>query len=254
LVIFIYYFKGGINNIMDNLKKFVAESDNIVFFGGAGVSTESNIPDFRSGTGLYKTKTKGSFPPEVMLSHSFFVKHPEEFYEFYRTKMIYRDAKPNPAHIALAELERQGKLQATITQNIDGLHQAAGSKNVLELHGSVHRNYCMQCGEEYDLDYVMEGSQGVPKCTKCGGIVKPDVVLYGESLDMDTLYKSADYIASADVLIVGGTSLAVYPAAGLIEYYKGDKLVLINKASTPYDGRARIVIHDSIGKVMSSIV
>ncbi|NLO82694.1 MAG: NAD-dependent protein deacylase [Clostridiales bacterium] len=239
---------------MDRLKNIILKSDNIVFFGGAGVSTESQIPDFRSSTGLYSQKGKKSYPPEVMLSHSFFISHPEEFYEFYKSKMIYRDAKPNPAHIALARLEEQGKLKAVITQNIDGLHQVAGSKNVLELHGSVHRNYCMECGKNYDLDYVINSESIVPRCEKCGGIVRPDVVLYEESLDMDVLYKAVDYISRADVLIVGGTSLVVYPAAGLVDYYRGDKLILINKTATPYDRRANIVIHDSIGKVLSCAI
>ncbi|NLX71336.1 MAG: NAD-dependent protein deacylase [Clostridiales bacterium] len=239
---------------MDKLKRIIMESDNIVFFGGAGVSTESQIPDFRSADGLYSEKDKKSYPPEVMLSYSFFISHPEEFYEFYKSKMIYKDAKPNPAHIALAKLEEQGKLKSVITQNIDGLHQAAGSKNVLELHGSVHRNYCMECGKNYDLDYVLNSQSVIPKCEKCGGMVRPDVVLYEESLDTDVLYKSIDYISQADVLIVGGTSLVVYPAAGLVDYYRGDKLVLINKTATPYDRKANIVIHDSIGKVLSSVV
>lgn len=238
---------------LDELKKLVEGSDNIVFFGGAGVSTESNIPDFRSASGLYSASQKTSYPPEVMLSHSFFVKHPEEFYEFYKTKMVYRDAKPNAAHIALAKLEERGKLKAVITQNIDGLHQMAGSKNVLELHGSIHRNYCMKCGQNYDLDYVMDSKELVPRCEKCGGMVRPDVVLYEESLDMDVLYKSIRYVSQADVLIVGGTSLVVYPAAGLVDYYRGKKLILINKTSTPYDYKANIVIHDSIGKVLSYV-
>jgi NAD-dependent deacetylase len=249
----LYYFQ-GIGDIMDRLKSIISKSNNIVFFGGAGVSTESQIPDFRSSTGLYSDKNKKTYPPEVMLSHSFFISHPEEFYEFYKSKMIYKDAKPNPAHAALAKLEEQGKLKAVITQNIDGLHQAAGSKNVLELHGSVYRNYCLKCGRNYDLDYIINSESVVPKCEKCDGMVRPDVVLYEESLDTDVLYKAVDYISRADVLIVGGTSLVVYPAAGLVDYYKGDKLVLINKTATPYDSRANIVIHDSIGKVLSSVI
>lgn len=239
---------------LEEFKRIVNESNNIVFFGGAGVSTESNIPDFRSATGLYSSKDKTSYPPEVILSHSFFMEHPEDFYEFYKSKMVYRDAKPNAAHIALAKLEQQGKLKAVITQNIDGLHQMAGSKNVLELHGSIHRNYCMKCGQNYDLDYVMNSKELVPRCQKCGGMVRPDVVLYEESLDTEVLYRSIHYISNAQVLIVGGTSLVVYPAAGLINYFKGDHLILINKTSTPYDYKADIVIHDSIGKVLSHVV
>ncbi|MCY6370282.1 NAD-dependent protein deacylase [Clostridium ganghwense] len=238
---------------MDNInmfKKMIEESSNIVFFGGAGVSTESNIPDFRSEAGLYKTKNNFSYPPEIMLSHSFFMKHTEDFFDFYKTKMIYNDAKPNDAHKALAELERRGKLKAVITQNIDGLHQIAGSKNVLELHGSVLRNYCMKCNKSFDLDYVMNSKGLTPICDECGGIVKPDVVLYEEGLDMNTLNSAVRHIQQADMLIVGGTSLVVYPAAGLIEYFNENKLVLINKASTPYDSQADLVINESIGKVL----
>lgn len=236
------------------LRKIIAESNNIVFFGGAGTSTESNIPDFRTAdTGLYNSGGQ-EYPPEVMLSHSFFMKHTKEFYKFYKNKMIYKDALPNLAHIALAKLEEQNKLKAVITQNIDGLHQLAGSKNVLELHGSVCRNYCMQCGESYSLDYVMDSKDIVPKCDKCGGIIKPDVVLYEEGLDTDTLQSAVEYIKKADVLIVGGTSLVVYPAAGLVEYYGGNKLVLINKSTTPYDRAANLVIQDSIGKVLSGVI
>ncbi|MBM7581847.1 NAD-dependent deacetylase [Caldicoprobacter guelmensis] len=239
---------------LEEFKRIVNESNKIVFFGGAGVSTESNIPDFRSATGLYSSKDKTSYPPEVILSHSFFMEHPEDFYEFYKSKMVYRDAKPNAAHIALAKLEQQGKLKAVITQNIDGLHQMAGSKNVLELHGSIHRNYCMKCGQNYDLDYVMKSKELVPRCQECGGMVRPDVVLYEESLDMDVLYRAVHYVSNADVLIVGGTSLVVYPAAGLVDYFKGKHLILINKTSTPYDYKADIVVHDSIGKVLSYVV
>jgi len=227
------------------LQKIIDESDNIVFFGGAGVSTESGIPDFRSVDGLYSQKYK--YTPETIISHSFFMKNTEEFYDFYINKMIFLEARPNMAHLRLAELEKIGKLKAVITQNIDGLHQAAGSKNVLELHGSVHRNYCMKCGKFYDVHTVVESKQ-VPKC-HCGGTIKPDVVLYEESLNSDILEKSVEYIENADVLIVGGTSLVVYPAAGLINYYKGKKLVLINKSSTQLDRRANLVINDSIGKV-----
>ncbi|MBP2032281.1 NAD-dependent deacetylase [Clostridium algifaecis] len=237
----------------EKLKNAVDSSNNIVFFGGAGVSTESNIPDFRSEAGLYKTKNNFSYPPEVMLSHSFFMKHTEDFFDFYRSKMIYKDAKPNDAHYALAKLEERKKLKAIVTQNIDGLHQLAGSKNVLELHGSIHRNHCTKCGKSFDLDYILN-SPNVPKCDHCGGIVKPDVVLYEESLNMDILNSSVEYIKNADTLIVGGTSLVVYPAAGLIDYFNGSHLVLINKASTQYDNKADIVIHDSIGKVLKSIL
>jgi len=235
------------------LKSMILQSSNIVFFGGAGVSTESNIPDFRSEEGLYQTKSKYNYPPEVMLSHSFFVDHTSEFYNYYKNQMIYKDAKPNQAHLVLAELETAGKLKAVITQNIDGLHQLAGSQEVLELHGSVLRNYCMKCSQSYDLDYILS-SEDVPKCSKCGGIIKPDVVLYEEMLNQSILNKAIRYVSSADMLIVGGTSLAVYPAAGLIEYYKGDKLVLINKSATPYDDRANLVIRDSIGKVLREAV
>ena len=227
------------------LKEIILKSNNIVFFGGAGVSTESGIPDFRSVDGLYNTKYK--YPPETMISHSFFMNNTEEFYDFYINKMIFLNAKPNNAHKKLAELEKEGKLKAVITQNIDGLHQAAGSKNVLELHGSVHRNYCMKCKKFHDVNYVVKAN-GVPKC-QCGGIVKPDVVLYEESLDSDIMEKAVQYIEKADVLIIGGTSLVVYPAAGLINYFKGSKLVLINKTSTPMDEKADLVIYDSIGKV-----
>jgi NAD-dependent deacetylase len=227
------------------LKKIIQGSDNIVFFGGAGVSTESGIPDFRSVDGLYNQKYK--YPPETMLSHSFFISNTSEFFDFYRNKMLFLDAKPNMAHKRLAELEKQGKVKAVITQNVDGLHRLAGSKNVLELHGSVYRNYCMKCGKFYDVQTIVESS-GIPRCS-CGGIIKPDVVLYGEALNQDVLEKSVRYIEDADVLIIGGTSLVVYPAAGLINYYRGNKLVLINKSSTMMDRRANLAINDSIGKV-----
>ncbi len=233
----------------EELKELIDSSDNIVFFGGAGVSTESGIPDFRSTDGLYNQNY--DYPPEEIISRSFFEREPDEFYRFYRDRMIYRDAKPNKAHIALAKLEREGRLKAVITQNIDGLHQAAGSENVLELHGSVHRNYCCRCHKFYSLDYIME-TDGVPHCS-CGGIVKPDVVLYEEMLDEKVLAKSVDYIRKADVLIIGGTSLVVYPAANLIYYYQGDKLVLINKSATGADKMARISIHDPIGKVFAEV-
>lgn len=237
----------------EQLKKIIDESDNIVFFGGAGVSTESGIPDFRSANGIYNQKTGISYSPEEVISHSFFVKNPEFFYKFYKEKMIFPDAKPDRAHIALAKLEQMGKLKAVITQNIDGLHQKAGSKNVLELHGSVLKNYCMNCGAKYDLNYIAN-SVGIPKCEKCGGTVRPDVVLYEEGLDMDVINQSVEYISRADVLIVGGTSLVVYPAAGLINYYHGNKLVLINKTVTAGNNRANIFIMDSIGEVLGDIV
>lgn len=238
---------------VEKLKAILTNSSNIVFFGGAGVSTESNIPDFRSESGIYQTKSKYGYSPEYMLSHSYFMDHTEEFYDFYKTQMIYKDAKPNPAHIALARLEQEGKLKAIITQNIDGLHQQAGSKNVLELHGSVQRNYCMKCNEAFNLDYILNTSN-TPKCDNCDGIVKPDVVLYEEMLNDEILRKAVQAISKADVLIVGGTSLAVYPAAGLVEYYKGDKLVLINLSATPYDNRADMIIRESIGKVLKEAV
>ena len=231
------------------LKEWVDASDNIVFFGGAGVSTESGIPDFRSVDGLYNQQYK--YPPETILSHSFFISEPEEFYRFYRAKMLALDAEPNAAHLKLAEWERMGKCRAVVTQNIDGLHQKAGSKEVLELHGSVLRNYCMRCHKPYDVRDIAAG-KGVPKCA-CGGTIKPDVVLYEESLDSYTLSKSLDYIRKADILIVGGTSLAVYPAASLIDYYCGNKLVLVNKSSTPADHRADFVIHEPIGQVFSQL-
>lgn len=231
-------------------KEAVEKSNYIVFFGGAGVSTESGIPDFRSVDGLYNQKYK--YPPEVMVSHSFYMSKTEEFFDFYKEKMIFKDAKPNQAHVKLAELEKMGKLKAVVTQNIDGLHQAAGSKEVLELHGSVHRNYCEECGKFFDLDYILD-NKGVPKCDACGGTVKPDVVLYEEGLDSDTLTRTIQHISKADMLIIGGTSLAVYPAAGLIDYFKGDYLVVINMAPTPRDKYADIVINKKIGEVFSGL-
>ena len=227
------------------LKDWINESDNIVFFGGAGVSTESGIPDFRSVDGLYNQQY--DYPPETIISHSFYRKNPEEFYRFYKNKMLFSDAQPNAAHKALAKLEQQGKVRAVITQNIDGLHQAAGSKEVLELHGSVHRNYCTRCGKFFGLSDIL-GMNGVPRC-ECGGIIKPDVVLYEEGLDQETLQKAVRYIQNAEILIIGGTSLTVYPAAGLIDYYRGKKLVLINKTATPMDERADLVISAPIGEV-----
>ena len=235
---------------LEQLKTWIDESSNIVFFGGAGVSTESGIPDFRSVDGLYNQQY--DYPPETIISHSFYRRNPEEFYRFYKNKMLFPEAKPNAAHLALAKLEEQGKLKAVITQNIDGLHQAAGSKEVLELHGSVHRNYCTRCGKFYNLEDIM-GMDGVPRC-ECGGIIKPDVVLYEEGLDQGTLQKSVSYIRHADVLIIGGTSLTVYPAAGLIDYYQGSRLVLINKSVTAMDSRADLVVSGKIGEVFSQIV
>ncbi|MDO5551411.1 MAG: NAD-dependent protein deacylase [Lachnospiraceae bacterium] len=234
----------------EQLKQWILESDNIVFFGGAGVSTESGIPDFRSVDGLYNQEYK--YPPETIISHSFYVRNPEEFYRFYKSRMLFPEAKPNRAHLALAKLEELGKLKAVITQNIDGLHQAAGSREVMELHGSVHRNYCSRCGKFYDLAYVMK-ADGAPKCS-CGGAIKPDVVLYEEGLDQHTINKSVQYIRHADMLIIGGTSLTVYPAAGLIDYYSGQKLVLINKSVTPMDSRADLVISGPIGEVLGDAV
>lgn len=232
---------------VEQLKQWIKESENIVFFGGAGVSTESGIPDFRSQDGLYHQQY--DYPPEQILSHTFFMKKPEEFFRFYHNKMIAADAKPNKAHLALAKLEREGKLKAVITQNIDGLHQDAGSREVLELHGSVRRNHCMRCGKFYGLETI-QAQAGVPRCS-CGGMIKPDVVLYEEGLDMDTLNKAVAYISQADVLIVGSTSLTVYPAAGLVDYYRGKKLVLINRDATPLDGSADLVINGKIGEVLS---
>ena len=232
------------------LQELIDQHDNIVFFGGAGVSTESGIPDFRSQDGLYHQKY--DFPPETILSHTFFLNHPEEFYKFYRDKMLCDTAKPNAAHLKLAELEEAGKLKAVITQNIDNLHQMAGSKNVLELHGSVYRNYCMKCGASCDTELVRKSS-GVPRCEKCGGMIKPDVVLYEESLNEKVLDGAIRSIAAADLLIVGGTSLAVYPAAGLLQYFQGDALVLINKGATPMDKNADLLIQQPIGQVLGSI-
>ena len=235
---------------LEQLKAWIAESSRIVFFGGAGVSTESGIPDFRSVDGLYNQQY--DYPPETIISHSFYRRNPKEFYRFYKNKMLFPEAKPNAAHLALAKLEQQGRLKTVITQNIDGLHQAAGSKEVMELHGSVHRNYCTRCGKFYSLEDLM-AMDGVPHC-ECGGIIKPDVVLYEEGLDQNILQKSVSYIAHADLLIIGGTSLTVYPAAGLIDYYHGDRLVLINRSVTPMDDRADLVISGKIGEVFSKVV
>ena len=237
-------------NEAETLKKWIEESDNIVFFGGAGVSTESGIPDFRSVDGLYNQKYE--YPPETMLSHTFFMKHTEAFYRFYKEKLIVHGVKPNNAHIALAELEKRGKLKAIITQNIDGLHQAAGSKKVLEIHGSTLRNYCMRCGKFYGVEAV-EAAVDVPHC-ECGGIIKPDVVLYEEPLNDEVWTESCSYISACDMLIIGGTSLNVYPAANLLYYYRGRKLVLLNRGATPYDDRADLIIRDKIGEVLSRAV
>jgi len=231
------------------LKYLVKESNNIVFFGGAGVSTESGIPDFRSTKGLYNQAYK--YPPEVILSYDFFISNTKEFYRFYKDKMVMKNIKPNQAHIALARLEEENKLKAVITQNIDGLHQLAGSKNVLELHGSVHNNNCVDCAKFYGIEII--SGDGVPTC-ECGGIVKPDVVLYGEQLDNDTMHKAINHIARADMLVVGGTSLSVYPAAGFIDYYSGDKLVLINHSKTDFDIRANLLIRGNIGNVLGECV
>lgn len=231
------------------LRDWILECGSIVFFGGAGVSTESGIPDFRSVDGLYSQQYK--YPPETIISHSFYIRYPEEFYRFYKDRMLYVNARPNAAHRALARLEAKGKLRAVITQNIDGLHQMAGSKEVLELHGSVHRNYCTRCKAFYDLDYVVK-SEGIPRCS-CGGMIKPDVVLYQEGLDDRIIRKAVAYIRNADMLIVGGTSLVVYPAAGLIDYYRGNRLVLINKEATSKDSQADLVISGSIGAVLETV-
>ncbi len=235
---------------IEELQKLIDTHNNIVFFGGAGVSTESGIPDFRSVDGLYHQKY--DVPPETILSHSYFLRYPEQFFKFYRDKMLPVGAKPNAAHKKLAELEAAGKLKAVVTQNIDGLHQAAGSKVVYELHGSTHRNYCMKCGTGYDAAYIRKSS-GIPKCEKCGGMIKPDVVLYEESLNEKVLDGAIRAIAAADLLIVGGTSLAVYPAAGLLQYFQGDALVLINKGATPMDSNADLLIQQPIGQVLGSI-
>ena len=235
---------------LETLRTWINESDNIVFFGGAGVSTESHIPDFRSTDGLYNQQY--DYPPETILSHTFFRSNTEEFSRFYRAKMLALDAKPNAAHKKLAEWEQQGKLKAVVTQNIDGLHQAAGSKVVYELHGSVHRNYCQKCGAFYDARYMLE-STGIPRCEKCGGLIKPDVVLYEEGLDQATINGAVHAISQADVLIIGGTSLTVYPAAGLIDYYNGNKLVLINKSVTPMDSRADLLVQGPIGEIFSQL-
>jgi NAD-dependent deacetylase len=234
------------------LKKFIKNANNMVFFGGAGVSTESCIPDFRSQNGLYNLRNTSNLSPEVILSHSFFTNHTEDFFQFYKSNMIFADAIPNDAHTTLAKLENINKLTTIITQNIDGLHQMAGSKNIYELHGSVHRNYCMVCNKFFSLNYIINSKTVIPICNSCGGVIKPDVVLYEEALDMDLLEHSIKAISAADTLIVGGTSLMVYPAASVIKFFKGNNLILINKSSTPHDKQADLVIHESIGKVLSA--
>ena len=233
----------------ETLAKWIRESKRIVFFGGAGVSTESGIPDFRSVDGLYNQQYQ--YPPETILSHTFFMRRPEEFFRFYRNKMLFPDARPNAAHVKLAQWEKEGKLTGVVTQNIDGLHQKAGSKKVFELHGSVLRNYCMRCGKFFDMEYVMR-STGVPKC-ECGGTVKPDVVLYEEPLDDAVVADACMAIEQADMLIIGGTSLSVYPAAGLIDLYRGNRLVLVNKTATPRDSRADLIVRDPIGQAFSEL-
>ncbi len=235
------------------LTDILKNTDSIVFFGGAGMSTESGIPDFRSENGLYMTSDGSKYSPETMLSHSFFVSHTDEFFKYYKSNMICREAKPNAGHLSLAKLEESGRLKAVVTQNIDGLHQMAGSKKVYELHGSVHRNYCTKCRTFYDLDYIFS-AYGIPRCIKCNSVIKPDVVLYEESLDDDVVNGAINAIRNADVLIIGGTSLVVYPAAGLINYFRGKKLILINKSPTPYDSKADLVINDSVGKVLETVV
>ncbi len=241
------------NEKWQQLKDWIEESKQIVFFGGAGVSTESGIPDFRSENGIFMTINEYGFSPETILSHSFFMAKPEIFFEYYKKSLLFPDAKPNNAHKALAKLEKEGKLRSVITQNIDDLHQKSGSQRVLELHGTLYKNYCMKCGKTFDLSYVMQNN-GITKCDACGGIVRPDVVLYEEGLDNTTVTEAVKDISNADMLIVGGTSLNVYPAAGLIRYYKGNKLVLINKSATQYDKSADLVISDAIGDVLGSIV
>ncbi len=238
---------------IQKLREMINGSRRIAFLGGAGVSTESGIPDFRSENGIFQAIRKYGQPPEVLLSHDYFMLYTDTFFEYYKSSLLITDVEPNPAHYALAKLESEGRLSAVITQNIDGLHQKAGSKSVYELHGSIYRNRCMDCKKAFPVSHI-EDSAGTPHCDDCGGVIKPEVVLYGEGLDGNVLQGAMRHIMQADMLIVGGTSLAVYPAAGLIDYYAGDKLVLINKSSTPYDGRANLIIHDAIGKVLSAVV
>lgn len=241
------------NNKIERLCEIIKSSNNIVFFGGAGVSTESGIPDFRSSNGLFNEKLNITFTPEQLVSHSFYIRYPKEFFNFYKAKLIYPAANPNAAHLSLAKLEEMGKLKAIITQNIDGLHQAAGSKNVFELHGSVHRNYCTKCNAFYDVNFILN-SKEIPTCNNCGGRIKPDVVLYEEGLDEDVINGALNAISKADTLIIGGTSLIVYPAANLINYFRGKNLVLINKSSTSADSKADLVINDAIGKVLNEVL
>lgn len=238
---------------IEKLTQIIKDSNNIVFFGGAGCSCESGIPDFRSSGGLFNEKLNVTFTPEQLVSHSFYIKYPNEFFNFYKSKLIYPNAKPNGCHLALAKLEELDKLKAIVTQNIDGLHQIAGSKNVFELHGSVNRNYCVKCHEFYDVKFILE-AKGVPTCTKCGGTVKPDVVLYEEGLDDSVIRGAVNAITKADTLIVGGTSLVVYPAAGLINYFKGKNLILINKSTTSADNKADLIINEDIGKVFNEVM
>ncbi|MNO76198.1 NAD-dependent protein deacetylase [compost metagenome] len=240
-------------NAKEQLASWIKESRRIVFFGGAGISTESGIPDFRSAAGIYQTEKESPYAPEEILSRPFFNRHPEVFFDFYKTKMIHPEARPNSAHKLLADLELRGQLSAVVTQNIDGLHQMAGNRHVLELHGSIHRNYCMDCGRFHNLDEVMSSSGIVPSCKECGGIVKPDVVLYGESLDDEVIQKSVKAIAEADLLLIGGTSLTVQPAAHFVTYYQGDKTVLLNASSTAYDHRADLLITEPIGAVLAEV-
>lgn len=237
---------------VEKLGKWIQESDNIVFFGGAGVSTESGIPDFRGEHGIYKAISEYGYPPEEILSHTFFMEHTDIFFDYIKKNLTFLEAKPNAAHFALAKLEKQGKVRAVITQNIDNLHQAAGSETVLELHGTMFRNYCMRCGKTFSVEDVMKG-KGTPHCDVCGGIVRPDVVLYEEGLDMDVLNGAVRFISQADMLIVGGTSLNVYPAAGLIQYYQGHKLVLINQQPTPYDKKANLILREKIGSLFQEL-
>lgn len=246
-------YEGAREKKLEQLKQLIKESNYIVFLGGAGVSTESGIPDFRSGEGIFNQESGLSYRPVDIISHSFFEAHPEEFYDFYRRKLCYPKARPNKAHRALVRLEKQGKLKATITQNIDNLHQMAGSKTTIELHGSVFRNYCVDCGEKYDLNFVLKG-KGVPRCTKCGGIVRPDVVLYEEHLEHENIDNAVKAIKKADLLIIGGTSLTVYPAATFAQFLKSDRVVIINKSSTYLDLQAMLTIHDSIGTVLDTVI
>lgn len=251
--VFIRKERKHMNEKRMQLKKWIEECDNIVFFGGAGVSTESGIPDFRSENGIFSAISEYGYRPEIILSHSFFVAHPEIFFQYYKKNLLYPDAKPNDCHKALAKLEEMGKLKAVVTQNIDDLHQKAGSKKVLELHGTLYRNYCLKCGKQFDLDYVTK-DEGITRCDACGGVVRPDVVLYEEGLNQDTMEEALEKISQAQMLIVGGTSLNVYPAAGLLQYFRGKYLVLINKSATSLDKKADLVIAENIGEVFREVV